>query len=221
MTDPAPTTGPTGQTPGTTPTNPPPAEQAGAPAEPAAADTAQDVESLPAWAQAVIRDARADAAKERTTAKAAAVDEFKRDLVKALGFGADGGDQGDAQGPDPAELARERDAARDQARAATLAATVYRVAADHGARPAGLLDSVSFRTAVAELDPADETALGAAITAAVTANPALAVPAVPDPGQAPGVGARGGSDPAGRPGAPAVPENLTDAYAAFYSGTTR
>ncbi|MEU9968024.1 hypothetical protein [Streptomyces malaysiensis] len=88
---------------------------------------------------------------------------------------------------------------------------VYQAAPAAGADPLTLLDSLSFRTAVEAIDPADTAALTAAITAAVTANPRLGSAPVPGP-------ARGGAEFNGPPAGDRKPASLADAIAAKFSG---
>lgn len=96
------------------------------------------------------------------------------------------------------------------ARTAAVQTAVYQAAPGAGADPLVLLDSVSFRAAVEAIDPADTTALPAAITAAVTANPRL--------GAAPAAPARGGAEFNGPPAGDRKPATLADAIAAKFGG---
>ncbi|MEU8989975.1 hypothetical protein AB0C98_26690 [Streptomyces sp. NPDC048558] len=97
------------------------------------------------------------------------------------------------------------------ARTAAVQTAVYQAAPAAGADPLALLDSVSFRAAVEAIDPADSTALTAAITAAVTANPRLGVAPVAGP-------ARGGAEFNGPPAGDRKPATLADAIAAKFGG---
>ncbi|MFJ7208225.1 hypothetical protein ACIQWR_32450 [Streptomyces sp. NPDC098789] len=99
-------------------------------------------------------------------------------------------------------------------RSARVELAVARAAADAGARGDRLLNSRSFLASVAQLDPADvtfETKLGAAITAAVTADPDLyrAAPAGPP---------RGGAEFHGAPAGERRAASLHDAVAARLGG---
>jgi hypothetical protein len=84
-------TAPTEPTPGAPATEPTPqpAPTPGAPEQPT-----EDITSLPEWAQKQIRDARAEAAKSRTTAKQTAAqearDQVTAQIAKALGIGQEG-----------------------------------------------------------------------------------------------------------------------------------
>jgi hypothetical protein len=145
-----------------------------APVAPATAP-AEDVASLPAWAQKMLKDTREEAAKGRTEAKKAAADEARallaQEVGKALGL---------IETPDPAAAAKvtadERDAARQEARAIKVENAVLKMAGKHGANPEALTDSRSFMTTLATLDPAAPdfaVQVETAIKAAVEANPLL------------------------------------------------
>lgn len=109
--------------------------------------------------------------------------------------------------PDPAALQATIAAEQDRTRSALVRAALYETAADHGANPAALRDSVSFLESVKAIDPTDTAAIVAAAKAAVTANPALAaVPAAPATPPAPPAG---GADLSG--GNPGAPRQLTEA----------
>ena len=112
MTDPTGTPDPTPTTTPPSPLNVPPhpPTPTGAPA--GHGDTV-DIASLPEPVQKIIRDARAEASKARTTAKANAADEARKELAaqvaKALGI------QVGDEPPDPAQLAAQVEAAKKQA----------------------------------------------------------------------------------------------------------
>lgn len=76
---------------------------------------------------------------------------------------------------DPAEAAKqaaaERDAATQSAKEAALHLAVYKAATKAGADADTLLDSNSFRSTLAEVDPGDAAAVTAAIENAVKTNP--------------------------------------------------
>lgn len=176
------------------PTPPPAATTPAAPAAPAAEPK---VEDLPDWAQKIIKDARDDAGKARTTAKETAATEARTEMARALAKAAGIELPGDK--PDPDKLAADLTASRDEGRQAILQLAVYKAAAAPGinANPDALLDSLSFQTAVKDLDP-KATDFGAKVTeaikAAVTANPNLKTGRAPG---ASGVDMTGGS---GEPG---------------------
>lgn len=151
-----------------------------APAAPAAPEGGepQDVASLPAWAQKLISDTRAEAASYRTRAQspqqpaepaAQPAPAAEGDLTRL-----------------PQWAQRIVNDSQTAARQAAVQSAVYRAASTAGADPVALLDSQSAMTALAAVDPNDAAAVTAAITAAVTANPRLsATPTGP---------ARGGVD---------------------------
>ncbi|UJV43815.1 hypothetical protein [Streptomyces sp. AMCC400023] len=172
------------------------------------------VESLPEPVAKVIRDARAEAGKERTTAKENAAKEAREQLLKELGLvKAD-------ETPDPAKLAAElgnKDtrigSLEGTVRSLTVELAAYKAAGKHEANPAALLDSRSFMESVAGLDPtaADfTTKLDDAIKAAVEANNQLRM--------VPGVPRRGGGDFPGGPGTTGRPTSLGSAVSAALSG---
>lgn len=188
---------PTGQQP-----PPPAAPPAGQQPPPQGSGQAppEDVASLPAWAQTLIRNTRDEAARERTTARenaaAAARTEVTQQLAQALGITPAG------QAPDPVALQAQIVEREDQLKRERVENAAYRVATQHGADPDALLDSRAFLADAHQLDPgaADfTTRLDAAVVAAVTANPkikAVVAPAgsapppafAPNPAQAAGNG---------------------------------
>jgi hypothetical protein len=137
-------------------------------ATPAADD---DPASKIARLEADLRSARAEAGKSRVNAKQAAADEARAELAQQIGK-ALGLVQND-EPADPAKLTEQLTAAGAEARQAKVALAVYQTAEAANADPAALLDSRTFLEKVATLDPNDTTAIGAAITEAVTANPRL------------------------------------------------
>lgn len=203
----------------TAPTEPTP----GAPADPAqplqpAVDpqaSTEDIASLPEWAQKQIRDARAEAAKSRTTAKQTAAEEARQQtlaqVAKALGLG-------DSDEPLTAdEVASQIEAAQGAAWQAGVELNVYRLAPTLGANADALLDSLKFIDSLQDLvdedprSPEFATALTAKVQAALDANPNLRTagqaPAAPRPD--PSQGSRG-TPPARFSG------SLTDALKAHY-----
>lgn len=139
------------------------------------------------------------AIKEAQATQAAATEQQRKDLARALGLTSD-------EPPDPAELARELAAARKatqdaidasgaRERALTVENALLKAARRHGADPELLADSRSFMATVAKLDPGSEDfagELGEAIKAAVENNPAYKGAAA---------GATGASNAAGSNGA--------------------
>ena len=147
------------------------APAAGAPTP--AAPAAEDVTSLPEWAQKLLKDTRDEAATYRTKHKT--LDEQHQGLVdgiaRALGLKKDDGPAAAAQA-----AAQERDKARALAREATIENAVLRLARKHDANPDALADSRSLMSKLADIDPtADDFAaqVEAAIKAALEANPSL------------------------------------------------
>lgn len=141
---------------------------------------ADDVASLPDWAQKELKEARDQAASYRIKNKELA-DQSQATLdaiAKALGL---------KQDDDPAKVAEEKskelDATKGLLRSATVELAVIRAAAKQGASPEALVDSRAFMNKLSGLDPAAEDfaeKLEAAIKAAVEANPTLKVePPVP------------------------------------------
>lgn len=123
-----------------------------------------------------LRQANADAAKARTTAKKNAAEEAKAELVqqmgKALGLVKDDKDEA----PDPAKLTAEIERTQKAHRETAIELAVFRSAGKHGADASALTDSRSFLKSIADLDPSNEgfdKAVSAAIKAAVADNPKL------------------------------------------------
>lgn len=155
-----------------TPTPAAPLEFAGAmnvaPVE-AAPVAAESVDALPSWAQKLITDVRKEAGDYRTQAKTAAEkaqQELTDKLAVALGLKSDAA-------VDPAALTASLTAAQSAAQQASRELAIFKAAAATGADPSRLLDSNSFMSSVAGLDPNDGAAVTAAINAAVAANPIL------------------------------------------------
>ncbi|MFE7017564.1 hypothetical protein ACFVAQ_45095 [Streptomyces sp. NPDC057651] len=134
--------------------------------------------------------ARAEAGKSRVTAKQRAADDARADLTQQLLGILDPSRAG--QPATPEQLTAQLTQAQESARTTAVELAVYRTAQAAGANPDALLDSRAFASAVAALDPSDNTAITAAIQAAVTANPRLAAQAQQGP-------ARGGAEFNGAP----------------------
>lgn len=127
-----------------------------------------DVASLPGWAQKIITDTRAEAAKYRTGQQSAAQtaqQELADKVAVALGLKTD-----DAQ--DPAKLTAAVTAAQDAAKATERRLAVFTAAADT-AQANALLNRLDFTNSIAGLDPSDGPAFQAAVKAAVDADPSL------------------------------------------------
>lgn len=167
------------ETPPATPPAQPPAAPPPPAAEPPAPPQANDVQSLPDWAQKMIGDLRNEAAGNRTKAKTA--EEERNELLAKLGQALGVTDE---ETPDPAKLASDLEATQAEARVARIEAAAVRAAVRLGANPDALLDSRSFLDNAARLDPAADTFstdLESAISQALEANPLLKTT-----GQAPG-----------------------------------
>ncbi len=161
------------------------------PAEPPKAATPEPAANPwddPKAAQAEIERLRKENGAARTNAKAQAADDARKELAqtigKALGLVTD-------EPVDPAELTKQLTQTQAQAKQAALELAVFRATPDAAAASA-LLDSRSFLAKVADLDPSDTAAITAAVTQAVTDNPALGKRA-PAPNPAQGSSASGPS----------------------------
>lgn len=193
------------ETPATPPAVTPPADPAAAPpaapAPPAATPPAATPPVTgppnpspwddPAAAKAEIERLRKENGAARTTAKQQAADEARNELAqsigKALGIVKD-------EEIDPAKLTQELTASQTAAQQARVELAVFRAAGAVNGDPAALLDSTSFLKSLEGVDPNDATAISAAITSAVTANPRLGAvtdPRTPAPNPAQGAGAAG------------------------------
>jgi hypothetical protein len=133
------------------------------------AQVAETVDSLPSWAQKLITDVRKEAGDYRTAAKTSAEkaqQELTDKLAVALGLKEDAA-------TDPAALTASLTAAQAAAQNAARELAIFKAASATGADPGRLLDSNSFMSSVAGLDPSDGAAVTAAINAAIAANPIL------------------------------------------------
>lgn len=178
-------------------------------ASPTPGDWDGKVESLPEPVQKMIRDLRTENADRRT--KLSTAEQAQQDAIRALAKAA-GIELPGEQAPDPAALTEQLTAAQQAQRQTAVELAVYRTAAKHSGDADALLDSRSFLTAVAKLDPAaDDFAakVDAAIKTAVDSNPKLKA------GRAPGAS---GADHAGGAGEERIrtPRPLTDAVAGHY-----
>jgi hypothetical protein len=216
-------TAPTEPTPGApagpaqpAPPVPAPPQRAGqpTPADPWAGFTWDgNVDALPADVQKVIRDARAEAAKERTGAKATAAAEARTaalaEVARALGLKEDP--------PDPADLMRQVEQARDTAWTAGVELAVHRFAGSADVADK-LLDSMTFIKSLddlVDLEPGS-TEFSDALKAKVqeaAANLTTATPA----GQASATGPRPDPSQGARGAAPARPTSLGEAISRTYA----
>ncbi|GGV68850.1 hypothetical protein GCM10010294_25010 [Streptomyces griseoloalbus] len=175
------------------------------------------VDSLPEPVAKVIRDAREEAGKSRTVAKANAAEEARQELLatisKAVGLDAE-------KPPTPEELTRQLTqsqtsltAAQEQAASAAIELHVYKTALRLGADADALLDSRKFCDKIDSIDVSKPEAFNkeveAAITEALDANPKLRTGLAPR---------RGGGDFTGGPGTQRRPTSLHDAIAAKLGG---
>lgn len=167
-----------------------PAEPAATPspqAQPGTAPASEQVSDLPDWAQKVIKDARDDAAKARTTAKSTAAEEARKamaeDIGRALGIITDDTPPEDKLSPD--ELKSLLAGERTTAKGARVELAVFKAAQAGGNfNVTALLDSRQFLDSIKDVDPNNAEALATKIAEAVTANPWLqsqSAPVVPAP----------------------------------------
>ncbi|MET9973929.1 hypothetical protein ACFYOI_03560 [Streptomyces microflavus] len=127
-----------------------------------------------------LKAANSESAKARTTAKKAAADEARTEIVQELGkaLGLIKDDDKDAAPPDPAALTAKIEQATAAHRETAVELAVYRGAGKHKADPDALTDSRAFLASIKGLDPSDEgfsKAVNAAIKKAVEDNPKLKV----------------------------------------------
>jgi len=143
---------------------------------------ASTVDELPEWAKKEIKDLRTEAASNRTSNKDLSdkLEKLTTGLAGALGLG-------EQQETDPAKLQAsvvelsskigEKDTALTQAQSDIKARDLYievaTAAHPLGANPKLLLKNQEFLTSIASVDPTDEAAITAKITAAIQANAAL------------------------------------------------
>ncbi|MBQ0827705.1 hypothetical protein [Streptomyces tagetis] len=146
------------------------------PKPPAKKPEGEDPAATIARLQKELKTANGEAAKARTSAKKAAADEARTEIVqelgKALGLIKDDKDTP----PDPAALTAQIEKATAAHRETAVELAVYRGASKYGADPNALTDSRSFLNSIKGLDPEDEgfaKAVQAAIKKAVDDNPKL------------------------------------------------
>ncbi|MFB6787687.1 hypothetical protein ACFCWT_13525 [Streptomyces olivaceus] len=123
-----------------------------------------------------LKTANGEAAKARTTAKKAAADEARTEIMKELGKVLGLVEDDDKTPPDPAALKAQIESATAAHRETAVELAVYRGAAKHGADPDALTDSRAFLSSIKDLDPSEEgfaKAVSAAIKTAVADNPKL------------------------------------------------
>lgn len=169
---------------------------------------AEDVSTLPAWAQKAIADARAEAGKSRTVAKANAARDAEQALAQKIGQ-ALGLVQGDQQAT-PEQLTQQLAESQKSARDTAVHLAAYKAAQSENARADRLLNSRSFTDRLAALDPAAADfgeQLKAAIKAEVDTDPDLYK-------TRPAGAVRGGADFGGTGSGDRKPTNLNAAIAA-------
>ncbi|HEX5561799.1 MAG TPA: hypothetical protein VFX52_09160 [Nocardioidaceae bacterium] len=136
------------------------------PKPPAKKDADEDPAAELARLRKELKQANADAAKARTTAKKNAAEEAKKELIqemgKALGLIKDEKDEA----PDPAALKAEIEKTNSKYREAVVEIAVRDSAEKHGAHAKRLTDSRSFMASIKDLDPSDE-GFAKAVSAAV------------------------------------------------------
>lgn len=133
---------------------------------------AQDVASLPPWAQKVIQDTRAEAAKYRTgseTAAKTAAEKAQQELADKIAVAA--GLKKD-EAADPAALTQRLTEAQNAQKATERRLAVFTAAQDT-AQANALLNRLDFTNSIAGIDPGDAAAITAAVKAAVDADPSL------------------------------------------------
>ena len=172
------------------------------------------VDSLPAGAQKLITDLRAEAAAARTAGNTKAETEkaaLVQQLGKALGLIKDE----DADKINQQELTAQLTTSQALARDNAAALIVWQNATALGVDPAALVDSRAFGASIAQLDPADAKFVDnvkAAAQAAKTSNPKLA--AAPAAARRAGQAFPGGTGEAGQG---RTPQSLDAAVAAAYA----
>lgn len=173
------------------------------------------VGSLPGPVAKVIRDAREEAGKARTTAKANAANEARTELLgtisKALGLEGDQPPTAEQLTQQLTESHGKLTAAEERAASAALELHVYKTAARLGANADALLDSRAFCDTIDNIDPSGmspeefNTTVEKAINEAIGRNAQLRT--------VPGAPRRGGGDFAGGPGTTGRPTSLGQAVA--------
>ncbi|MFE2353465.1 hypothetical protein [Streptomyces parvulus] len=179
------------------------------PKPPAKKAADEDPTATIARLQKELRTANGEAAKARTSAKKAAADEARTEIVqelgKALGLIQDEKDTP----PDPAALKAQIESATAAHRSTALELAVYRGAAKAGVDPDAITDSRAFMASIKDLDPSDEgfaKAVQTAMKKAAEDNPKLkSVSAAPD---------RTSSDFNGGAGGSSEPDSIDDIRAA-------
>ncbi|MEU3161977.1 hypothetical protein ACPCAJ_21070 [Streptomyces griseoincarnatus] len=146
------------------------------PKPPAKKPDGEDPTATIARLQKELKQANGDAAKARTTAKKAAADEARNEIVQELGK-ALGLIKDDKDAPlDPAALKAQVESATAAHRSTALELAVYRGAGKAGVDPDAITDSRAFMASIKDLDPSNEgfaKAVQAAMKKAAEDNPKL------------------------------------------------
>lgn len=148
------------------------ADAATAQAATAAATDMPDWVKDPEQAWKVIQETRLEAGDKRIALTAAEAARTAAETKAQAVLDAIAKATGQAAETDPVKLASDLTAAQDAAKDAARELAIFK-AAGSAADPVKLLDRTSFMNAVRGIDPADGTALAAAIEAAVKADPTL------------------------------------------------
>ncbi|MGX1221998.1 hypothetical protein [Streptomyces ambofaciens] len=136
----------------------------------------EDPASTIARLQKELKTANGEAAKARTSAKKAAADEARAEIVKELGKALGLIKDDKETPPDPAALMAQVEKATSAHRETAVELAIYRHAGKHGADPDALTDSRTFLSSIKELDPSEDgfaKKVQAAIKQAVADNPKL------------------------------------------------
>lgn len=186
--DPTPPTAPVGTV--TAPADPKaPAVPAPEPAVTTPAADKDDPETLKAEIARLRKEAADANGKARENARAEAAKAAKEEIIQQLGTAL-----GLVETPtDPEKLAEQVAASTAEAKQAKLELAIYQTAGASNVDAAALLDSRTFMSKAADIDPADTVAMAALIGEVITANPALAsrTTGIPAPNPAQGSSAGG------------------------------
>ncbi|MFF7553574.1 hypothetical protein ACFZA9_11890 [Streptomyces olivaceus] len=123
-----------------------------------------------------LKTANGEAAKARTTAKKAAADEARTEIMKELGKVLGLVEDDDKTPPDPAALKAQMESATAAHKSTAIELAVYRGAGKAGVDPDAITDSRTFMKSIEDLDPSDEgfaKAVTAAMKKAAEDNPKL------------------------------------------------
>ena len=152
------------------------------PRPPAKKPDGEDPAATIARLQKELKTANGEAAKARTSAKKAAADEARTEIVqelgKALGLIKDDKDTP----PDPAALTAQIEKATAAHRETAVELAIYRSAGKYGADPDALTDSRAFLNSIKGLDPSEDgfaKKVSEAIKKAVETNPKLKAASAP------------------------------------------